>query len=120
MGLIFDYEPKDSVDIVETLSDLESIVDEMNFRNDHCQTLYPGYHSMSWIELCDEAIEKFVSLKEEDPSYAVKPAGAHWIEEHDDTVDKVIYICSNCGAVFDGLPRSPFCPSCKVLMTGGK
>ena len=74
-----------------------------------------------WIDgSTDEAIEKFVSLKEEDPSYAVKPAGAHWIEEHDDTVNKVIYICSNCGAVFDGLPRSPFCPSCKVLMTGGK
>ena len=120
MGLIFGYEPKGSVDIVETLSDLESIVDEMNFRNDHCQTLYPGYRSMSWIELCDEAIEKFVSLKEEDPSYAVKPTGAHWIEEHDDTVNKIMYICSNCGAVYDGLPRSPFCPSCKVLMTGDK
>ena len=52
----------------------------------------------------------------EDPSHA----DARWIEEHDDTVNRIIYTCSNCGAVFDGLPRSPFCPSCKVLMTGGK
>lgn len=119
MGLIFGFEPKGEVDTIETLSDLESIVDELNFRYSQNQTLYPDC-AKSWIELCNEAIEKLILLKKEDPSYAFQPVGAHWLEEYDDTTNQILYICSNCGKVYNGLIRSPFCPSCKVLITGGK
>ena len=44
---------------------------------------------------------------------------AHWLITFD-YLGYQTFICSNCDAVCDGLPRSPFCPSCKALMTGGK
>ena len=98
MELIFGFEPKDEVDTIEILGDLESIVDELNFRYNQNQTLYPDC-AKSWIELCDEAIEKLILLKKEDPSYAFQPVGAHllvgdahWLEEYDDTTNQVIMI----------------------------
>lgn len=67
MPLIFGYEPKGSINLVEITNDLDGIVDELMFRNDHCQTLYPGYREMSWDEVCDRGIELLTQLKGCDP-----------------------------------------------------
>lgn len=40
---------------------------------------------------------------------------AHWLIEFD-YLGYQTFICSNCGAEYIGLPRTPVCPSCKALI----
>lgn len=62
MGYIF---TKESIDPdYERVDDVVSICDEMQFRMDYIQSLYPGYQKDSWDDLCDKGIKLFEQLKE--------------------------------------------------------
>ncbi len=121
MGLIFNKDTKqpepENKEVFDLLCDIDCIVDELMFREDLNQTCYPYYKDTEWDELCDEAITKLNSIKKNQTTIEVKERPtAYWREEHDDTVNTLLYICSNCGATYVGKPRSIACPICKAMI----
>ena len=45
---------------------------------------------------------------------------AYWSVKFDDALGYETYSCSNCGAEYIGLPRSPVCPCCTALIVEEK
>lgn len=113
MGLIFNKETEKNKEVFDLLCDIDCIVDELMFREDLGQSCYPYYKDAEWDKLCDEAITKFDAIKKEQTDLVVnKRPTAHWREEFDDTINTLLYICSECGATYVGLPRTMTCPVC--------
>ena len=113
MGLIFNKNSNKDNNVYDLLCDVDCIVDELMFREDLNQSCYPGYRDKSWDELCDEAITKLNAIKKEQTDLVInKRPTAYWREEFDDTVNTLLYICSECGATYVGRPRTMVCPVC--------
>ncbi len=63
MGYLFGIKPHKEDKNIEYLYDLDGAIDELMFRYEHNQSLYPYYRKVNWDEVCDDAIDMLNKLK---------------------------------------------------------